>query len=446
MAGLLKWITSGTSRLLDPDRDARIERAGAHIERELARQRKNFSLDEALRGVQLFTEDVPLATRQAFRLLAGRAWRDGELSQGEQKTLQWAAQTLGLSAAVAQELQREVGLRAFQTALARAIDDGVLSDDEVRELERLSASLGCPLGTLMRTYFEAECDGLLRGLFMTAIADGRIGTEEWTRLVNTTGKLGLRRDELLAAIQQPAQRFVEHTLAEAKADQRITAREEELLEWLLANLIARPEFRFYVKGEVAAVKRIEAIESGRLPSVQSTRLGLRAGEIVHAECPAQYRRTKLLKSGSRVDALNGRLTLTDDRLLFDAPELGLEVNHRRVLDIACYSNAFEVSASGKGTGVYIPAHEPGVFARMYRIAVRKTNQTIVAPAEGSTRHIPRDVRQRVWQKYGGRCAECAATDYLEFDHVIPVARGGGNTEANVQLLCRRCNGKKSDMI
>jgi 5-methylcytosine-specific restriction endonuclease McrA len=83
---------------------------------------------------------------------------------------------------------------------------------------------------------------------------------------------------------------------------------------------------------------------------------------------------------------------------------------------------------------------------MYRVAVKKANQTIVVADGRSTRHIPRDVRQRVWQRYGGQCAECGATDYLEFDHVIPVARGGSNAEANVQLLCRRCNGKKSDMI
>jgi len=62
------------------------------------------------------------------------------------------------------------------------------------------------------------------------------------------------------------------------------------------------------------------------------------------------------------------------------------------------------------------------------------------------RHIPRDIRQRVWQRYGGKCAECAAMDYLEFDHIVPVSRGGSNSEQNVQLLCRRCNLQKSDKI
>jgi 5-methylcytosine-specific restriction endonuclease McrA len=52
----------------------------------------------------------------------------------------------------------------------------------------------------------------------------------------------------------------------------------------------------------------------------------------------------------------------------------------------------------------------------------------------------------VWQRYGGQCAECSATDYLEFDHIIPHAKGGGNGDNNIQLLCRKCNLKKSDHI
>lgn len=56
------------------------------------------------------------------------------------------------------------------------------------------------------------------------------------------------------------------------------------------------------------------------------------------------------------------------------------------------------------------------------------------------RLIPTAVKLAVWQRDGGRCVECGATDELHFDHVIPYSKGGTSlTVANVQLLCARCN-------
>jgi 5-methylcytosine-specific restriction endonuclease McrA len=63
-----------------------------------------------------------------------------------------------------------------------------------------------------------------------------------------------------------------------------------------------------------------------------------------------------------------------------------------------------------------------------------------------TRHIPDDVKREVWDRDAGRCVRCRASDYLEFDHIIPHTRGGANTVNNVQLLCRKCNVLKSDRI
>ncbi len=60
--------------------------------------------------------------------------------------------------------------------------------------------------------------------------------------------------------------------------------------------------------------------------------------------------------------------------------------------------------------------------------------------------IPDDVRLFVWQRDEGRCVRCGGEDDLQFDHVIPVARGGGNAHTNVQILCGTCNRQKSDHI
>lgn len=61
-------------------------------------------------------------------------------------------------------------------------------------------------------------------------------------------------------------------------------------------------------------------------------------------------------------------------------------------------------------------------------------------------HIPDEVRALVWERDEGQCARCGADDDLQFDHVIPVAKGGGSSAANLQLLCGDCNRQKSDSI
>lgn len=60
--------------------------------------------------------------------------------------------------------------------------------------------------------------------------------------------------------------------------------------------------------------------------------------------------------------------------------------------------------------------------------------------------IPDDVKLLVWSRDGGRCGRCGSDTKLHFDHIIPVAKGGGNGENNIQLLCETCNLKKSDRI
>ena len=60
--------------------------------------------------------------------------------------------------------------------------------------------------------------------------------------------------------------------------------------------------------------------------------------------------------------------------------------------------------------------------------------------------IPAEVRVFVWERDGGRCVQCGSDVELQFDHVIPVAKGGGNAPENIQILCGDCNRRKSDSI
>ena len=60
--------------------------------------------------------------------------------------------------------------------------------------------------------------------------------------------------------------------------------------------------------------------------------------------------------------------------------------------------------------------------------------------------IPEDVKLLVWTRDGGACTRCGERSKLHFDHIIPVAKGGGNSADNIQILCEPCNLRKSDKI
>jgi 5-methylcytosine-specific restriction endonuclease McrA len=62
-----------------------------------------------------------------------------------------------------------------------------------------------------------------------------------------------------------------------------------------------------------------------------------------------------------------------------------------------------------------------------------------------SRHIPAEIRRRVWHRDGGRCAlmgtegRCTERGFLEFHHVLPYADGGESVVENLELRCRAHN-------
>ena len=67
--------------------------------------------------------------------------------------------------------------------------------------------------------------------------------------------------------------------------------------------------------------------------------------------------------------------------------------------------------------------------------------------KGYHRHsIPSDLRKIIWNRDGGKCVRCGSDRELEYDHIIPVTKGGSTTEKNLELLCSTCNRSKFDKI
>jgi len=82
-----------------------------------------------------------------------------------------------------------------------------------------------------------------------------------------------------------------------------------------------------------------------------------------------------------------------------------------------------------------------------RAAVANLEAAIEFEKSGPKRdRIPEDVKLVVWARDGGACVRCGSRQNLHFDHIIPVSKGGGHSEENIQILCDRCNLRKSDKI
>jgi hypothetical protein len=60
--------------------------------------------------------------------------------------------------------------------------------------------------------------------------------------------------------------------------------------------------------------------------------------------------------------------------------------------------------------------------------------------------ISDDVKMFVWKRDGGRCIKCGSQENLEYDHIVPISKGGSNTTRNIQLLCEKCNRSKGANI
>ena len=80
---------------------------------------------------------------------------------------------------------------------------------------------------------------------------------------------------------------------------------------------------------------------------------------------------------------------------------------------------------------------------------RLKNKFVTSNEEGEELkrpRIPEDIRIKVWQRDEGKCARCGSREKLEYDHIVPISKGGSNTLRNIELLCEGCNRSKSNTI
>lgn len=168
---------------------------------------------------------------------------------------------------------------------------------------------------------------------------------------------------------------------------------------------------------VATHKRKEEIEH-----VLATRCGAElapelVGKATFKEIAPGIFEMRTIMTGTTVEKLRHAQDLMSHR----NPTRNMDVVIGRVLDLA------------------IPQMEKQKFA--------STDQPRPSrPVAPDSRHIPAEVRRAVYARDGGQCSfvdargrRCPSKHRLEYDHIVPVARGGRSTVGNVRILCRAHN-------
>jgi len=82
--------------------------------------------------------------------------------------------------------------------------------------------------------------------------------------------------------------------------------------------------------------------------------------------------------------------------------------------------------------------------RRYGSAKRASESPVDSPA--NDRYIPAAARRYVYERESGSCAyvgeggrRCGSRVRLEYQHIVPLARGGPSTTANLTIFCRAHN-------
>ncbi|WP_067827374.1 TerD family protein [Nocardia inohanensis] len=282
------------------------------------------------------------------------------------------------------------------------------------------------------------------------------------QVLGSTGPDGPRWDELWVmlrfhmisestgreALQSLAVSHLERVVAFAFADGEIEQQELDHFERTVAALGAATDLSAadrHIDGlrrRMLRGRALTQVKVGDLPRIDRPDLHLEADELLYVDVNSTQ--IRYLASGPK--HTGGRLIGSSKKLRFVGTGAGTELTWTKIVSVRHEYDTVVISATtARGGGTYrVPDAE--YVAAVLEGALRVAKRLVLAPGQRDSRAIPQDVKSQVWQRDGGKCTQCGAAEYLEFDHIIPWSRGGATSVDNLQILCRRCNLEKGARI
>ncbi|WP_084488770.1 TerD family protein [Nocardia niwae] len=245
-----------------------------------------------------------------------------------------------------------------------------------------------------------------------------------------------------AALRDAALSYVERLVTFAFADGEVRDGELELFEQAVTELRLGGPLIEDLRRRMHRGNTLHRLRTGDLPVVRTPGLHLDPEEQVHLDLPATH--VRQLARGPKLT--EGRLIGSNKKLRFVGADTGIEMPWSRVVAVHTDQGTVVVAATSARGGATFAVDDPDYVSAALEGALRVAKRLVLTPGQRDTRSIPQEVKAQVWQRDGGRCVECGDGHYLEFDHIIPLSRGGATSAANLQILCRACNRAKGARI
>lgn len=236
---------------------------------------------------------------------------------------------------------------------------------------------------------------------------------------------------------------------------RLTEKDREQYEEWLGNeglLLRQALYQLKMEQQITEVSKIENDQEkldalgGQLPPIQTYRTPseIRSEEVIEENfSPAMWQKLRDVAAALKKKCSDAIATQTiDDRLPLDpVRRLFFE---REVDKFDSDQHPDHISQDIAETQCNIFGHICPVFFAAE--AITETSE----PRRMGRRPIPFATMMRIVRRDDYRCQHCKKKlrdDEVEFDHVIPVSKGGSSEKHNLRLTCFKCNrDKKEDYV
>jgi stress response protein SCP2 len=281
-------------------------------------------------------------------------------------------------------------------------------------------------------------------LLVDYLSDGELTNDEMKGLETFCKDNNLNLQECLSKSYWEIDNFLHLMLANIVSDGVVTDEEEATINSVCRFLNPSSNIKNEIENTFNRVKLIEKVKKGDIPSLTNHSIITKISEIVWHYQP-KVKSIRQLKKETKYD--EGEIFVTSERIIFKSKDYPSEILLKNILDFEVDgANFYVVGKTNKSTS-HFRSNESEILEAYVDQAINKFHRKLnLSQTAKKTRAIPQDVKQEVWIRDCGQCVECQATEYLEYDHVIPFSKGGSNSTNNIQLLCRRCNLNKRDNI